>query len=168
MLIPLIAWLWHNIALNWGNFLPLPGTKWSVVRKFSGGLPSPFGICFPAIGCVVLLVKNLTLNFTLHPYKHLAIRCLCLIGEGWRVFLKVAFYPPPAESSIQSSQLRVQRYEIFSMILHYRHRNLLVRPLLALFVRRVDSLFYNYRWRAWSTNKIWDTYFFWSFFDNSA
>ena len=58
---------------------------------------------------------------TLHPYKHLAIRCLCLIGEGWRVFLKVAFYPPPPESSIQSSQLRVQRY----------------------FVRRVDSLFYN-------------------------
>ena len=46
---------------------------------------------------------------TLHPYKHLAIRCLCLIGEGWRVFLKVAFYPPPPDFSIQSYQLRVQR-----------------------------------------------------------
>ena len=45
---------------------------------------------------------------TLHPYKHLAIRYLCLIGEGWRVFLKVAFYPPLPEFSIQSSQLRVQ------------------------------------------------------------
>ena len=33
---------------------------------------------------------------TLHPYKHLAIRRLYLIGEGWRVFLKVAFYPPAA------------------------------------------------------------------------
>lgn len=26
-LIPVIAWLWHDIALYWGNFAPLPGTK---------------------------------------------------------------------------------------------------------------------------------------------
>ena len=64
---------------------------------------------------------------TLHPYKHLTIRHLYLIGEGWRAFLKVAFYPPPPESSIHSSQLRVQGYEITSIIPHYRHRNLLVR-----------------------------------------
>lgn len=42
------------------------------------------------------------------------------------MFLDVAFYPLP-ESSIPSSQLRVRRYEIFSIIPHYRHRNLQVR-----------------------------------------
>lgn len=26
-LIPVIAWLWHDIALYWGNFAPLPGRK---------------------------------------------------------------------------------------------------------------------------------------------
>ena len=40
--------------------------------------------------------------------------------SGWRVFLKVAFYSSPPESSNWSSQLRVQRYEIFSIIPHYR------------------------------------------------
>lgn len=49
------------------------------------------------------------------------------------MFLKVAFYPPPSESSIQSSQLRVKRNEIFSIIPHGRHRNLLVRPKFLLF-----------------------------------
>ena len=34
--------------------------------KKSGGLLSPFGMCFPAVGSVALLVKNLTLVFTLH------------------------------------------------------------------------------------------------------
>ena len=33
---------------------------------------------------------------TLHLYKYLCIRHLYRIGEGWRVFLKVAFYPPAA------------------------------------------------------------------------
>ena len=51
-------------------------------------------------------------SVTLHPYKYLCIKYLYRIGEGWRVFLKVAFYPPLPESSIQSSQLRVQRYTI--------------------------------------------------------
>ena len=51
-------------------------------------------------------------SVTLHPYKYLCIKYLYRIGEGWRVFLKVAFYPPLPESSIQSSQLRVQRYAI--------------------------------------------------------
>ena len=45
---------------------------------------------------------------TLHLYKYLCIRHLYRICEGWRVFLKVAFYPPLPEFSIQSSQLRVQ------------------------------------------------------------
>ena len=66
---------------------------------------------------------------TLHPYKQLVIRCLYLIDEGWSVFLKVAFYPPPPESSILSSRLWVQGYEIFSIIPHYRHWNLLVRRI---------------------------------------
>ena len=49
---------------------------------------------------------------TLHTSKQLYISYLRYICEEWRVFLKVAFYPPLPESSIQSSQLRVQRYTI--------------------------------------------------------
>ena len=32
-LIPHLAWLWHNIALGWGNIVPLPGVTFYVVRK---------------------------------------------------------------------------------------------------------------------------------------
>ena len=49
---------------------------------------------------------------TLHASKQLYISYLRCICEEWRVFLKVAFYPPPPESSVQPSQLRVQRYTI--------------------------------------------------------
>ena len=115
-LIPIIAWLWHDIALYWGNFLPLPGTKRYVGRKISECLPLPFARSILAVGKVVFACKTLLsiLPFTLHlfawnPDKHRGCerwrvlstlhhrkRLICSRlrhkGEGWRVFLKVAFY----------------------------------------------------------------------------
>ena len=67
-------------------------------KPYSRFYPSPFTFSPETpINTGVVRGEGLAPPFTtLHPYKHLAIRRLYLIGEGWRVFLKVAFYPPAA------------------------------------------------------------------------
>ena len=67
-------------------------------KPYSQFYPSPFTFSPEnPINTGVVRGEGLAQPFTtLHPHNHLCIRYLYHISEGWRVFLKVAFYPPAA------------------------------------------------------------------------
>ena len=65
-LIPLIAWLWQDIAPCQGNFVPLPGKKRYVGRKDSPGLSFRFDHPSRPVIRGRFARKNPTLAFTLH------------------------------------------------------------------------------------------------------